>query len=376
MAALAAAAPASAQLTHRYSFDGSGTTLIDTVGGANGTAMGGATLAGTGALTFDGVDDYAELPTGLIAGETQASFEVWYTWDVATPVNWTRLMDFGDNTGGAGAQGVGQTYLVISPQASNPMEHAGVIKTNPAGSSFKVYSGQAATLSTLTHIVFTYDSVGDTMSLYLDGLPVGTEMVNDELTDVIEQNNWLGRSQFINDPYFTGTISEFRIYSGVLDPNAVAASFAAGPDVVAGGGPGSNYCMAVANTTGAPGEISGFGSATVAAGNFGLTASSLPANQFGIFVTSQMQAFIPGAGGTSNGNLCLGGSIGRFVQPSQILNTGSSGEFSLTVPLAMVPQGAGFVAIAAGETWSFQAWHREPVGTGSNFTNGLEVMFQ
>jgi len=38
----------------------------------------------------------------------------------------------------------------------------------------------------------------------------------------------------------------------------------------------------------------------------------------------------------------------------------------------------GFVAVAAGETWSFQAWHRDSVGgaTVSNFTNGLEVDFK
>ena len=40
---------------------------------------------------------------------------------------------------------------------------------------------------------------------------------------------------------------------------------------------------------------------------------SLPANQFGIIVTSQTQGFVPNAGGTSNGNLCLGGAIDRFT---------------------------------------------------------------
>jgi hypothetical protein len=29
----------------------------------------------------------------------------------------------------------------------------------------------------------------------------------------------------------------------------------------------------------------------------------------------------------------------------------------------------------AGQTWNFQAWHRDQVGLGSNFTDGLEIQF-
>lgn len=139
---------------------------------------------------------------------------------------------------------------------------------------------------------------------------------------------------------------------------------------------GTTYCMAVANTTGSIGEISAVGSAMVAANNVTLMASSLPTNQFGIFVTSRDQGFVMGAGGTSNGNLCLSGTLGRFAAPSQILFTGASGSFDLAIDLTMIPEGGNFVSVMAGETWNFQAWHRDTVGLGSNFTEGLEIMFQ
>ena len=145
--------------------------------------------------------------------------------------------------------------------------------------------------------------------------------------------------------------------------------------VMPGGNIGTNYCMAQPNSVGLIGTMSAAGSSSVSANNLTLTASELPANQFGIFVTSMTQAFTPGAGGTSNGNLCVGGSIGRYSQPNQILNTGSSGSFDLAVDTTMTPQGAGFVAISAGETWYFQSWYRDPVGVGSNFTDGLEITF-
>ncbi len=138
---------------------------------------------------------------------------------------------------------------------------------------------------------------------------------------------------------------------------------------------GTNYCTAVANSSGAAGTMSAEGSLAAANDNVTLTASNLPLNQFGIFATSMTQAFNPGASGTSNGNLCLGGIVGRFTLPSQILGTGNTGSFSLPLDLAMIPQGNGVVTIMAGETWNFQAWHRDQVGLGSNFTDGLEITF-
>ena len=142
-----------------------------------------------------------------------------------------------------------------------------------------------------------------------------------------------------------------------------------------GGSIGTNYCQANPNSTSAIGTISASGSASAAADDFTLTAGSLPTQQFGIFITSRSPGFVPNAGGASNGNLCLGGAIGRFFLPSQIKSTGAIGEFSLQLPLTMFPQGAGVVAVMPGETWFFQAWHRDGVGAGSNFTDGLEVTF-
>ncbi len=139
---------------------------------------------------------------------------------------------------------------------------------------------------------------------------------------------------------------------------------------------GMNYCTANPNSTGSIGVMSGSGSAVAAANDFTVTASDLPPNQFGIFVASLDQGFVPNAGGTSNGNICLGGIIGRFFQQNQILSSGAMGEFSLQVPLTVIPQGNGSVAVMSGETWNFQAWHRDNVGQGSNFTDGLEVTFQ
>ncbi len=146
--------------------------------------------------------------------------------------------------------------------------------------------------------------------------------------------------------------------------------------VPAVGGVGSNYCSANANSIGLAGVMHAAGSDEVLANNLTVTASRLPMNQFGFFLTSTAPGFVPNTNFTSNGNLCLGGAIGRYVGAGQVLSTGATGSFSLAIDLAAMPQGLGTVPVLAGETWYFQAWHRDSVGLGSNFTDGLQIDFQ
>ena len=141
--------------------------------------------------------------------------------------------------------------------------------------------------------------------------------------------------------------------------------------------PGSRYCgPAVANSTGNSAVMGASGSASVMANDLVLEATDLPNNAFGFFLTSTTQGFSPMPGGSA-GNLCLGGSIGRFVGPGQIQNSGSTGMISLAIDNSQQPTPGGLIQINAGEVWNFQAWFRDSVGgmATSNFTDGLEVTF-
>ena len=141
-------------------------------------------------------------------------------------------------------------------------------------------------------------------------------------------------------------------------------------------GLGSNYCTAVPNSSGQPGAMGALGSGLITDNDLTLTASNLPPNQFGIFAVAPTQGFVPGTGGTSNGNLCLSGNIGRYVGPGEIKSAGAAGEFQLTIDLTAIPQGGGTTTTTAGQTWNFQAWFRDQVGLGSNFTDGISITFQ
>ena len=139
----------------------------------------------------------------------------------------------------------------------------------------------------------------------------------------------------------------------------------------AGGGIGTSYCgPANLNSSGLSAVISAVGSTSVAANNVRLDAAQMPSGEFGYFVNSMTQGFVMPPG--SQGNLCLGGSIGRHT--ANVMNTGAAGEFSLQLNLTMVPTPGGMVAVGAGETWNWQAWFRD--GASSNFTDGISILFQ
>ncbi len=136
---------------------------------------------------------------------------------------------------------------------------------------------------------------------------------------------------------------------------------------------GQPTCDGVPNSTGTPGEIWATGSLAAHAGALELWAADLPRHQVGMFLISRDTGFVPAPGG-SQGNLCLGGTIGRFG--SSVQSTGSPGEMHFVVDTDALPF-AGQAEILAGETWNFQAWFRDVnPGPTSNFTGGLAIAFR
>jgi len=133
---------------------------------------------------------------------------------------------------------------------------------------------------------------------------------------------------------------------------------------------GTTYCSpAIANSTGLPALLKVTGSDVVADNDLTLRACNLPQNQFGYFLASQLQGFVPLAGG-SQGNLCLGQPLGRFA--ALIQSSGSTGEISIEVDLTNIPL---LGPVAQGDTFNFQCWYRD-VGSNSNFSDAVEVVFR
>ena len=154
-------------------------------------------------------------------------------------------------------------------------------------------------------------------------------------------------------------------------PEWVACAFTGDCD------PGFAYCSPnVTNSSGGPAYLTAVGSASIAENDFRLLLAGLPAQQFGFVVCSRQTGIVFNPGG-AQGNLCLGGEIGRAVG-GVIFNGGFFGTADVLVDLNDLPQPSGSVAAMAGETWNFQAWFRDVAGGAatSNFSDAWQVTWQ
>ena len=222
-------------LVNRYSFGGTGTTAVDSVGSADGTIR-NASLTGTGKLALAGgtTDQYVDLPNGIVSSLTNATIEAWFNWSAPADRNdtslwWQRIFDFGSSSAGEGNQGDGVTYLFLSPDAwegNARVAFTGDGKDNE--SSLIEVPALAAGVD--RHVAVVVDDAHDTITLYVQGVSVGSDTFTDHLSDLDDVNNWIGRSQFSLDVEFKGSIDEFRIYDVALSASQVKDSFEAGPN--------------------------------------------------------------------------------------------------------------------------------------------------
>jgi hypothetical protein len=224
---------ANADLTHRYSFGDSpaSTNAIDSVGGATGNLYPGASYPGDGTLLLDGVSGFVYLPDDIISNYTSISFEIWTTPN-SNPT-WARLFDFGDNVGGPGTGGAGGTggngtywtYLCFN-------DGSGTYHGDIQGlSGESIIHGPTPAAGVYHQVVFTVDAVAQTAALYDNGVMVSFMSGFTATPRSVGHtfNDYIGRSQW-PDPYYDGSIDEFRICSNPLPPVQVEADFEAGAD--------------------------------------------------------------------------------------------------------------------------------------------------
>jgi len=230
---ISGALPASAQsLAHRYSFNDTAgsSTFVDSVGGADGTLNNSTAVNPNSAsldgaqLQLDGTGGYAVLPAGLISTNTTVTIEFW-TSVSDTNAPWIRIFAFGDQTG-AGGENTGLDY---SPYAPGNYQNLNI--QTPAGSG---YANNPTSLSGTTnvHVTVVVDPPNHNM-YYYNGSTVVSSLNGSvpPLSGINDIYGLLGRSLVNIDPALSGSINEFRIYSGDLTPQQVALNDAAGPDL-------------------------------------------------------------------------------------------------------------------------------------------------
>ncbi len=219
-------------LLHRYSFDGTGTQVTDSKGGAHGEAIACQLLGDGGlALAGPGSGQYVDLPDGLISGLGDATIEAWITWNGGVP--WQRVFDFGDYFL-TNNYAYGSTYLFLTPKG---VDDLGVLRVgyslSGAGSPEVLIDGPEALPSGVQiYLGVVVDDSHDELRLYRDAALVGSVAFTGKLSDINDVNDWLGRSQFQADGEFGGTLHEVRIYDAALNTAEIEVSYEAGPDAV------------------------------------------------------------------------------------------------------------------------------------------------
>ena len=233
-------------LIHRWTFDESadGVTIPDVVGGADATLMNGtgnATIAGGQAtLANDGsqnsssaaAGDYIDLPNGLISPLTQMTLECWTTWD-GTDAVWQRIYDMGTSNGGEDVSNSGDqtTWFCVCPDNGSRVLQ---VEYRRLGASFIMPVNDNGKLAAGEEVLITqvHDDIAGIVKVYINGTIIGAYKAPAMLNEFIDNNLWLGRSQW-GDPLYCGSFNELRIYDTALSAAEIAANYLAGPDVLA-----------------------------------------------------------------------------------------------------------------------------------------------
>jgi Concanavalin A-like lectin/glucanases superfamily len=74
------------------------------------------------------------------------------------------------------------------------------------------------------------DGARATIATYVNGVAMGETMVPWQLSQLDDVNNWLGRSQWMQDRFLQGRIDEFRIYGAALSGTEIASFNTRGPN--------------------------------------------------------------------------------------------------------------------------------------------------
>ncbi|MEP6653812.1 MAG: LamG domain-containing protein [Myxococcales bacterium] len=153
---------------------------------------------------------------------------LWVNLAAATPAeNWEKLFDFG--SGPVAMSNVNMTARAGDP-TNTPLRFVITNSGHAVTSEQRLESPGPPLTANIWHHIAVVLPAGSpyTGTLYIDGAAVAT---NRSMTihpgDLgATSNNWLGRSQFSNDPYFRGQMDDFRIYRRALIATEIIALFA------------------------------------------------------------------------------------------------------------------------------------------------------
>jgi len=194
-------------LTRHYKFEGD---IKDSINNRNGQFQGKevyeAGFNGGRSISFDGIDDYIKLPSG-IANYQDITIAAWVYWNGGP--NFQRIFDFGSDV---------EKCMFMSPKGHGNKLNFHITTTRDNDGTVNL-EGPALSEKKWTHVAITIE--GDTGTLYCNGVPVDSKPIENIDPLFGQPLCYIGRSLWNNDPFFNGRIDDFRIYNYALSKDGI-----------------------------------------------------------------------------------------------------------------------------------------------------------
>ncbi|RFP09199.1 hypothetical protein D0T25_23995 [Duganella sp. BJB488] len=204
---------------HTYlSFDeGSGTTAADATGnGHAGTLVNAAWATGKkgNAVSLNGANGYVSLPDGALAELGDFTIATWVYWNASSSQVEARIFDFGWDI---------NHYMCLIPHCAGANVIRFAFTLDGIDGEQRINGTAELPYGQWVHVAVTV--AGSLGTLYVNGGAVGsnTAMRYAPFRLGSTSQNWIGRAQYANKPYFNGKVDDFRIYNGALSATEIAA---------------------------------------------------------------------------------------------------------------------------------------------------------
>ena len=166
---------------------------------------------------------YVELPTGVFNGLEDMTVSCWVNMSEAT--GYQRIWDFGFKGDGSNFNTTSYMYLIPDGWNAGHTGYTAAITNSGWGDEKGPEKGEALETDKWIFTTVTFDGSEKSMSLYEDGVLIGTEKTDVDLS-VLEgaDNALIGYGQHKND-IFSGMIADFKIYDYAMTAEQVADEF-------------------------------------------------------------------------------------------------------------------------------------------------------
>lgn len=162
---------------------------------------------GTSAISFNSIKEQYLKCSPFYTTNNGLSFALWFKADPSNITNWPRLFDFGNGTGM-------ENILMAMPN-----KNLTVWLKNGENIYYKTIIPNICD-NVWRHIVWTLDP-NNGWQIYLNGSLIQTYSDGLYPASIMRNYQYIGRSNWLGDPYFNGCIADFRVYNTVINSSTI-----------------------------------------------------------------------------------------------------------------------------------------------------------